>query len=133
MANRTYEEWVKDEEDEEEEFKSCWNYTKSFFAVEYLRALYSSVVGLDFWKKLFCCKCKKKKISKMKQEEREEAYADYSDESEYIFLIELDQSAQNYLARKLGIRVFDAQKQYYKTIDVHDKKFNEPFRDVEIQ
>lgn len=132
MSNRTYEEWVKDEEDEEEEFKSWGKYLKSFLAYDYLKALYESLSTVDFWKKLICCKCKKKKISKLSQEDREDAYAEYLDESEYIFLLELDRLAQNHLAHKLGIQVFDSQKKYYKPINVLDTTSNEPFRDVQI-
>jgi hypothetical protein len=66
-------------------------------------------------------------------EAKEKAYSKVLKENEYIFLIRIDPVTQNYLAKKLGIKVYDNNDMYYKDIDLDNTENYESFRDVTIQ
>lgn len=64
---------------------------------------------------------------------REKKYHRVLKENQYIYLVRIDQVTMNFVAKRLGFKVFDARRKYYKEIDLSDTSDNEPFRDIQVQ
>ena len=114
IDNTRFEEWSEQVEKEENEKPSCclWRCLKA----------------------IFCCKCCKKRFKDMSPDDasiaKEKSYSKVLKENEYIFLVKIDPVTQNYLAKKLGIKVYDNKRMYHREIDLEDTDDNESFRDI---